>query len=167
MNQNQIILCNYTVIKVLNMDKTKEVQKKIIPPSNIKEDKKDSKKSSKQAEEVAAPKQSWVFLRKNHLEEFRLAPTSQGLWESLLIIVFHFLYASYNDKWFYFLDQLVVFIILLTSYFETSLISINPKTGPNILKASYLFVFFYFVREIRLAHYIHYLVLLFGASTIR
>ena len=60
-----------------------------------------------------------------------------------------------------------MFFVLLTTYFETRIFRFNDKTVPNVLKIGYPLVYYYFVREIRLAHYVHYMILIFGASTIK
>jgi hypothetical protein len=81
--------------------------------------------------------------------------------------VFHYLYATYNDKWFYFSNALFAYIIFVLTYFETSVLAINENRFPRLLIIAYLPLFYVFVGELRIVIVAHYVLLLLGVSSIR
>lgn len=79
----------------------------------------------------------------------------------------HYLMAGYNQKWYYFLNSLVTYVMLVLIYFETSFWSPSPSRLPLLIKFAYLPLCYYFLESLPLCQVLHYLLIILGVSAIR
>ena len=112
-------------------------------------------------------KTGFLYLKKDYQDSFWQAPSNQGLIECFTVVLFHYLYSTYNDKWFYFMNTAYTFFIFTIIYFESRLFMFKSKTVPNLMKVIYLPLCYYFLGETRVVMIVHYFMILIGVSQFR